>query len=758
VRTFQHGASACGSGSTLSAKAGVSQTHYLFANSNYIAQPGTTVKLDAFEDPLMQKVQYRRVGVNESLWVVHTTGNATTLAQPQWAQIDVTGGVVVIVPAQQQIYAPDALLHRWMGSLAVDQDGNMALGYSVSSSSTFPGIAYSGRLATDAPNQLAQTEAVLVAGGGSQTNNSRWGDYSSMSVDPVDDCTFWYTNEYYDTPANGAVGNWQTRVGSFKFPTCGVAASIAFTTQPAVAANITAGVPIAFAVHVVDIGNNPVAGQGIALGVNSGPGVLTGTTTLFTDANGNATFNVSLKTAGSYTISATDTTTPSATAATSNGFNIVAAAATTVTLPTQPAPNSNIAAGTTIPLVARALDAFGNGVAGQSIKLAVGTNPGGSALSVTANPVATNSSGNATFSAVSLNRPGSGYKLTASDQTTPAATAATSNAFNIVTGASAKLVFAQQPGNTIATLSLTPAVTVLIEDSSGNTVTGSTAAVTIGLNTNPGASTLSGTQTKNAVAGVATFSDLKLNNVGAGYKLSASAAGLTGAVSNPFDITWKLAFVQQPFSTIAGVAITPAVTVRVQDANDNPVLTNSLSISMAIGQNPGGSTLGGTLTQPTTNGVATFGNLTLYKAAVGYTLAASGALLAGTTSQPFSVSVGAASKLGFVQQPNNSAVATALAPPVTVAVQDSNGNLVASSSVSIVLGIASNPAGATLSGAVDQSAVNGVATYADLKLNKVGRCYALFASSFGLTNGTSEFFRIRQADSVFADGFDPCVP
>jgi hypothetical protein len=148
--------------------------------------------------------------------------------RPQWAQLNVTGGVIATTPVQQQIYAPDATLYRWMGSLAVDNQGNMALGYSTSNGTApnFPSIAYSGRLAGDPLNTLPQTEVFLVAGAGSQDNIcggapcERWGDYTAMSVDPVDDCTFWYTNEYYSSQANGNIGNWQTRIGSFKFPSC----------------------------------------------------------------------------------------------------------------------------------------------------------------------------------------------------------------------------------------------------------------------------------------------------------------------------------------------------------------------------------------------------------------------------------------------------------------------------------------------------------------------------------------------------------
>ena len=225
VRKFTAGPN-CGAGGTLSTATHVSQTSYTFPAVN-IPQPGTTNTLDSLSDRLMQKVQYRKVDAAESLWVVHSVQTSTTV-KPQWAQIDVTGGVISTTPVQQQIYAPDTTLHRWMGSLAVDSQGNMALGYSTSNGTApnFPSIAYSGRLASDPLNTLPQSEVQLVAGAASQTNNcgpgpcNRWGDYTAMSIDPADDCTFWYTNEYYSSTANGASGNWQTRIGSFKFPSC----------------------------------------------------------------------------------------------------------------------------------------------------------------------------------------------------------------------------------------------------------------------------------------------------------------------------------------------------------------------------------------------------------------------------------------------------------------------------------------------------------------------------------------------------------
>jgi hypothetical protein len=139
--------------------------------------------------------------------------------------LPVTGGAVGSV-RQQSTWAPD-LLNRFMPSLAVDKKGDMALGYSVSDASMYPAIRYTGRLAGDPLNQLTQSEQTLVQGLGYQcctfsdgSTNTRWGDYSAMTIDP-DGCTFWYTGEYYDAhPTTKVDDNWQTRIGSFQLPGC----------------------------------------------------------------------------------------------------------------------------------------------------------------------------------------------------------------------------------------------------------------------------------------------------------------------------------------------------------------------------------------------------------------------------------------------------------------------------------------------------------------------------------------------------------
>ena len=163
----------------------------------------------------MFRLAYRNFGDHEALVVNHTVDASSGQAGVRWYEVRDPGGAPVLY--QQGTYAPDNN-HRWMGSVAQDRIGNIALGYSVSSSSVFPSVRYTGRLAEDPTGLMTQDEAVLVAGGGSQTHaSSRWGDYSMLSVDPVDDCTFWYTQEYYATTSSSA---WKTRIGSFRFPGC----------------------------------------------------------------------------------------------------------------------------------------------------------------------------------------------------------------------------------------------------------------------------------------------------------------------------------------------------------------------------------------------------------------------------------------------------------------------------------------------------------------------------------------------------------
>ncbi len=184
-----------------------------------IPQAGTNRTLDSLADRLMYRLAYRKFADgHEALVVNHAvsvgSGRKSTYAGTRWYEVRSPNTTPVVF--QQSSYGPDTT-SRWMGSIAMDKQGNIALGYSASSSAIKPALRYATRLASDAVNTLSN-ETVVVQGAGSQTGTlSRWGDYSHMSVDPVDDCTFWYTSEYLK--ADGTF-NWSTRIASFKVNGC----------------------------------------------------------------------------------------------------------------------------------------------------------------------------------------------------------------------------------------------------------------------------------------------------------------------------------------------------------------------------------------------------------------------------------------------------------------------------------------------------------------------------------------------------------
>ena len=180
-----------------------------------IPQLGVGDQLDTLADRGMFRNAYRNFGDHEAL-VGNITVASGGVAGIRWFEVNhATSGTPAFT--QQGTYQPDST-YRWMGSVAMDGNSNLSLGFSASSTSIFPQIRYAGRLAGDPPGDLSQGEVHLFDGTGSQTDTvSRWGDYSDMTVDPVDDCTFWYTQEYYETTSSF---NWRTRVGNFKFPTC----------------------------------------------------------------------------------------------------------------------------------------------------------------------------------------------------------------------------------------------------------------------------------------------------------------------------------------------------------------------------------------------------------------------------------------------------------------------------------------------------------------------------------------------------------
>jgi hypothetical protein len=167
---------------------------------------------------VMFRLQYRNFGGFQTLVTDHSV-RANAASGVRWYVLRSTNGGTSWNVNQQGTYAPDDGKYRWMGSAALDRDGNLAVGYSISSAGIHPSVQYAGRLAGDPSGQLAQGERRAFTGRGSEKGpHNRWGDYSDLTVDPADDCTFYFTTEVY---AKTNQYGWRTRIVSFKFPTCG---------------------------------------------------------------------------------------------------------------------------------------------------------------------------------------------------------------------------------------------------------------------------------------------------------------------------------------------------------------------------------------------------------------------------------------------------------------------------------------------------------------------------------------------------------
>jgi hypothetical protein len=186
-----------------------------------IPQPGTTRKLDvlSYRQRVTYRLAYRNFGGYEAMVTNQSVQAEDGVAGVRWYEVRRTNGQYSVY--QQGTYAPEDGVHRWMGSIALDKKGNMGLGYSVSNATdVYPGIRFTGRLRSDPLGQMTLGEGVIINGSGVQlSRGSRWGDYTTMSIDPADDCTFWYVNEYIQTTAI-SLAPWQTRIASFRLSDC----------------------------------------------------------------------------------------------------------------------------------------------------------------------------------------------------------------------------------------------------------------------------------------------------------------------------------------------------------------------------------------------------------------------------------------------------------------------------------------------------------------------------------------------------------
>jgi len=510
-------------------------------------------------------------------------------------------------------------------------------------------------------------------------------------------------------------------------------AKLVFTQQPAAsyASNGTITVKVSVedpAGTLVSTDTSPIT---LALQGGTG-GAALGGTTIVNAVGGVATFNVAVNLVGSgYALHATD---GSLVGADSSAFNITPGAAAKLVFTSQPPAStaSNAAFAATVKIE----DAAGNVVTGNTSTVTL-TLTGGTAGAVLTGGSVAAVAGVATFPNLKVDKAGAGYKLHSTDGSL---TAADSSAFGITPGAAAKLVFtAQPPATSISSTAFS--ATVKIEDAAGNVVTGNTSTVTLALTGGTAGALLTGGSVA-AVAGVATFPNLKVDKVGTSYKLHATDGSLTAADSSAFSITpgaaATLVFTTQPpASSISSTAF--SATVKIEDAAGNVVTGNTSTVNLALTGGTAGAVLtGGSVAAVA--GVATFPNLKVDKVGTSYQLHATDGTLAAADSSAFNITPGAAAKLAFTTQPPASSVSsTAFA--ATVKIEDAASNVVTGNTSTVTLTLTGGTVGAVLTGG-SIAAVAGVATFSNLKVDKVGTGYTLHATDGSLTATDSSAFNI----------------
>lgn len=420
----------------------------------------------------------------------------------------------------------------------------------------------------------------------------------------------------------------------------------------------------------------------------------------------------------------------------SSPFNVRPGDPVSISFSTQPAA-STVAGGTLAAVQVTLLDRKGNAARRAEGSVTVALVAGnGATLSGTATAVVNR--GVATFDALRIERAGTGYVLRASFGTL---TPGDSSAFAITPAAAARLAYVAAPGAAVAGAAFSPAVQVEVQDTYGNR-TASTATVSVALQANPGNATLNGPRSVSAVDGVATFSNLSLNVAAQGYTLEATASQLTAVSSGLFDVApaaaSAIAFTTQPENSAAGEPLDVVVTAR--DAFGNLVTNDTREVGVALGNNPSGGTLSGTARVALSGGVAAFSGLAVDRSGTGYTLAATlGDLTA--ESSAFNVSAAAAALL-FVTGPANVTAGNAFS--VSVEFRDEFGNRTASRAT-VSLRLSDNANDARLVGVTARSAVDGVATFPGLSVEKSGTGYTLEASSGSLPVVTSTGFNVAHA-------------
>lgn len=468
------------------------------------------------------------------------------------------------------------------------------------------------------------------------------------------------------------------------------------------------GTPLAepYVVRVTDAFGNPVAGVVVNWGVTAGGGSIAALGA-FTNSSG---LDSAIRTLG--TIPGVNNHTATATGAGLTGSPIAFAATANHGPVTQLSPVSGDGQSGTVgltvaeSLVVLARDQYDNPVPGALVGWSITS--GGGTQSAASAPTDVQGRSSVSWTLGPMAGPQGAAATFGGAVGSPVPFAVTALA-----GPGSAVTFTQPPNNTSAGSVMTPAVAVAIVDAFGNTVSSAADLVGVALGTNPAGGTLSSTTPVGAVNGVATFADLSIDRIGSGYTLQASSGALTSATSSAFNVTTigvtVLVFTVQPMTTQAGAAIAPAVEVTAQDALGNTVTSFTGDVTIAIGTNPVGATLSGTMTVTAVAGVATFSDLHLDKTGTGYSLTATSPPLGAAASTSFDVTVGPVStSLSTLSAlPDTIAPsAGASASTITVTARDSLGNPIPSATVVL----SATGSGTTVTQPAATTNASGVAT------------------------------------------------
>ncbi|MGE5761150.1 MAG: hypothetical protein ACM37V_12435, partial [Gemmatimonadota bacterium] len=522
----------------------------------------------------------------------------------------------------------------------------------------------------------------------------------------------------------------------------GTATQLAFTVQPVATASGVAITP-PVVVTALDAFGNPVPtfAAGVTVSIDSGPAgaALTGTPTV-TAAGGVATFaDLTLDKVGSYHLRAHAT---GLTDAISARCDVTIGLSRLLSFTVQP---TSVTAGSVItpPVQVTVKDLQGNTDAtfNGNVVVAIATNPGGGTLSGIDTVAAI--AGVASFSTLSIDKSGIGYTLQA---TATGVTTGTSTAFTVNPGAATQLVFLVPPATVGVNAPITPAVVVGIEDAFGNLVTTATNQVDMRIGVNPSNATLGGTTPVTAVNGIATFSNLTLNQPGTGFTLVAGSGTLTAATSPPFDVLpGATQFLVQlnPATVTAGGSTDLIVTA--QDALGNTVAGYRGTVFF-ISSDPLAALPANYTFVAGDNGKHTFtGGVTLKTASSQVVYATDVANSSITGFGIVTVTPGPASKLAYVQQPSDVVQSVTMSPAVQVAIEDQFGNVVTSATNMVSLNIAANPSNGLLTGGGAVGPVSGIVPFPRLSIDQAGNGYTLQAISSGLTSVTSAPFNVLGA-------------